>query len=399
MQKLFGLFGAGIGGALIGVLVVVATQGSPSSPETTQPSTTSTVPARIAPVPESSADVLLAWTTRQLDTRLTGMARELPEVQVVSEVASDLTDLVASHDSDGGTVDDVDPGWSIPLETIAVDPAAHAQLASVADRDAVATLGPGQALLGRSSAALRRLDVGGTVELTSGHTLVVSGIVEDATIGAAELAVDQATGVEIGVVTPRYLLVAHDSDRATVEAALRAALPADVPVRFRGLGETPYLRQGDAVLPQVRIKERFGEFAYKPPAPGKREFEQDPAWQSENLVSRDMPILGRMRCHRAVVDAIEGALTEIADAGLAALVDPAGFAGCWNPRLVVPGSDMSRHAWGVALDVNYDTNPTGRESVQDPRLVDVFRRWGFTWGGEWLLPDPAHFEFVEPPEG
>ena len=397
MRKLFGLFGAGIGGAMIGVLVMVTTQGS-SSPKATSASTTSTVPAKIAPVPESSADVLLAWTPRQLDTRLTSVARGLPEVQVVSEVAADLTNLVGSHDSDGGQVDDPDPGWSIPLDTIAFDPATHAQLASVADRDAVASLGPGQALLGRSSAALRGLDVGGTVELTGGHTLVISGIVEDATIGAAELAVDKATGAEIGVVTPRYVLVAHESDRATVEAALRGALPADVAVRFRGLGETPYLRQGDAVLPQVRIKERFGEFAYKPPAPGEREFEQDPAWQSENLVSRDMPILGRMRCHRAVVDAIEGALTEIEESNLADLVDPAGFAGCWNSRLVVPGSDMSRHAWGVALDINYDANPTGRESVQDPRLVEIFRHWGFTWGGEWLVPDPAHFEYIEPPE-
>jgi hypothetical protein len=24
-------------------------------------------------------------------------------------------------------------------------------------------------------------------------------------------------------------------------------------------------------------------------------------------------------------------------------------------------------------------------------------RWGFTWGGRWLVPDPAHFEWVRAP--
>jgi hypothetical protein len=35
--------------------------------------------------------------------------------------------------------------------------------------------------------------------------------------------------------------------------------------------------------------------------------------------------------------------------------------------------------------------------VQDPRLVEIFQQWGFTWGGQWLVSDPAHFEYVRPP--
>jgi hypothetical protein len=30
----------------------------------------------------------------------------------------------------------------------------------------------------------------------------------------------------------------------------------------------------------------------------------------------------------------------------------------------------------------------------DPRVVEIFERWGFEWGGRWLVPDPMHFEFV-----
>ena len=29
-----------------------------------------------------------------------------------------------------------------------------------------------------------------------------------------------------------------------------------------------------------------------------------------------------------------------------------------------------------------------------PRLVSAFERWGFTWGGRWLVPDGMHFEII-----
>ena len=66
--------------------------------------------------------------------------------------------------------------------------------------------------------------------------------------------------------------------------------------------------------------------------------------------------------------------------------------------LINPGGDLSRHAWGAAVDLNYAKNPTGTASGQDPRLVAVMERWGFTWGGGWLVPDPSHFEYVRPPQ-
>jgi D-alanyl-D-alanine carboxypeptidase len=28
----------------------------------------------------------------------------------------------------------------------------------------------------------------------------------------------------------------------------------------------------------------------------------------------------------------------------------------------------------------------------------VFERWGFTWGGRWLVPDGMHFEFLRFPQ-
>jgi hypothetical protein len=360
------------------------------------PSLTTPAPPAPPAVPVPNApSVLLAWTPGALDTALATAAASDPEVGATSVVAAGTVDLVESHTAGGAVVDSPAVGWAIPLEAVAIDPSAHAAFAGGSDRAAVAGLGPGQALLGATSAELRGLGPGGTLTLSGGQVLTVTGVVGDVAIGGAELAVDRATGVTAGLTTDRYVLVSHDGDRPGLESRLRATLPPDRAVRFRGAGETPFLRHGDAVLPQVLVKQRFGEFAYRA-APGDG-FEQDPAWQAEHLVTVDLPIIGTTRCHRLLIEALDGALRDVIDANLAALVDPDGFAGCWNPRTTRGGTGISRHAWGVAVDLNVGANPTGLASVQDPRLVAVFARWGFTDGSRWLVPDAGHFEYVSPP--
>lgn len=90
-------------------------------------------------------------------------------------------------------------------------------------------------------------------------------------------------------------------------------------------------------------------------------------------------------------------MAELEERNLASLVDPDGFRGCFNPRYIGGTRGISRHAWGAAVDINLGSNPEGLESVQDPRLIEVMERWGFTSGHEWLIPDPGHFEYVQPP--
>jgi len=155
------------------------------------------------------------------------------------------------------------------------------------------------------------------------------------------------------------------------------------------------LRQGDAVLPQVLIKERFGEFAYRPD--GDATFVIEPGWVDANIVTTSVPILGEVSCHRNLLPALGGAMEELEQRNLDSLVDRDGFQGCFNPRYIGSGRGISRHGWGAAVDINIGTNPGGLESAQDPRLVEVMERWGFTSGHEWLVPDPGHFEYVQPP--
>jgi hypothetical protein len=387
--------GAAVAGAIVGAAALVGVQDAgshPAPPATTAPPPS---PPGGALAAESAPAVLLAWTPDALDPGLADSAESDPGVTATSLVRGGVVDLVGSRDADGAAVDALEPGWAIPLDTVALDPAAHAEFVPVADRASVAGLGDGEALLGATSAELRRLTPGSVLGLGSGQSVVVTGVVSDAAVGGAELAVDHVTGERIGIATERYLLAAYAGDRASLEARLRAGLTTGAAVRFRGPGETPFLRNGDAVLPQALIKHRFGEFAYRP-GPGVG-FDQDASWQAEHLVTVELPIIGSARCHRTVVDALAGALDELASANLAGLVDPDGFAGCWNPRTIHSGTSVSRHAWGVAIDLNFGDNPTGLASVQDRRLVQIFVRWGFTEGSGWLVPDAGHFEYVAPP--
>ena len=75
----------------------------------------------------------------------------------------------------------------------------------------------------------------------------------------------------------------------------------------------------------------------------------------------------------------------------------ASFEGCYNARTITGSTQLSRHAWGAAVDLNFSSNPTGVGSMQDARLVDIFERWGFGSGDFWLVPDSGHFEYIAPP--
>jgi len=54
---------------------------------------------------------------------------------------------------------------------------------------------------------------------------------------------------------------------------------------------------------------------------------------------------------------------------------------------------LSYHSWGIAFDLNAQRNVRGETPRQDPRLVRILGRYGFEWGGTWIVPDGNHFEF------
>jgi hypothetical protein len=354
---------------------------------------------------------MLVWTPGRLPAGFAARVGTLPGVRHAVAVVSGTVWLTQSVDGRGQVVDRPRAGMAIPLDLAGAAPQALAPLLPPADQGLLAALERGQAILGATSARLRRLGPGGMLQIGppvgSGaprgnswerRTLRIAGVVADPDIGAHELLVSRRQAATLGQRTDRYLLVepAPGTPWQTLAARIRAALPPGVRLRIRGPGQAAWLRQGDAVLPQVVEKTLLGEFAATPlPAPGGW-ITIDPAWVARHIVTAKVPILGQVTCNRAVIPQLRGALAEVAHRGLARLVDPGDYAGCYAARVIAgdPGPSIAHHAWGSAIDLNAHANPLGLPPHQDARLVSIFERWGFTWGGRWLVPDGMHFELL-----
>lgn len=370
-----------------------ATSTTDSAPSTTaghETTTSTTVAPMTTTTVVDEGRILLAWTSGGLPDGFAEAAAARPEVERTTVVRGGQADLLRAALADGTTVDAAPAGWAYPLDTVAVDPASYASFTNDPDdRALIESLTPGRALLPQSSAELRGVDVGGTLELRGG-TVEVAGIVSDRSGSLAELVVHSADAERFGVATERFLLAVHDpAQRATLDQAL-ADLAGTNPVHLRTTADTTRLRHGDSVAPIVQVKRAFGEFAYRDRS--GRDVEVDPAWVDANIVTADVPILGAVRCHRAMIEPLRSALGQLEAEGLAHVVDPATFSGCWNARRMLPGASLSKHAWGLAVDVNVDGNPRGTFETQHPRFTELMREAGFAWGGDWLVADPAHYE-------
>ena len=372
-----------LAGVVVGAMATSALRRDDVASPTLPPAEPAT--ATVTTVPTPSAGVLLVWVPGGLPAGFADRLRTDAGLGAVTVVLGDTVQLASTADADGIGVDRPADGRTIPLDAIAIDCDSWAAVAPIVDATAVCALAPDEALLGATSARLRRLSAGATMTLAGGRTLRVAGVVDDHVVGAAELVVPAASAAATGIDTERYVLATYDGGRADAEARVRAT--TDVGLRVRGPGETPWLRHGDAVLPQSLLKEVFGEFAARQTGGGRLAI--DPAWESANLVVEDLPLLGSARCHRALLPALRGALAEIAERGLLTQLDR-GAAGCWNPRVIAGTDQPSRHAWGAAVDLL--PFPADPDTVAE--IVAVMERWGFKWGGRWVMPDDPHFEYV-----
>ena len=143
------------------------------------------------------------------------------------------------------------------------------------------------------------------------------------------------------------------------------------------------------VLPNALVKEMFGDFQIK--ERGGTWITTEPSWREQNIQVKRVPILGNTRCHRLMWEPLEGALNQILEEGLASTLSVQDFkksGGCYAPRRINrfdSGGSISRHAWGIAIDIN-------TKSSYHPRVVEIFNSWGFAWGGTWTSPDEMHFE-------
>ena len=345
-------------------------------------------------------DTFLVWTAGGLPAGFGDTVARMPGIRRAVVVASDNTWLTSSVDASGEVVDDPPRTFAIPLEVAAVGPRAYAPFLPPADRGLTVALAEGQGVLGESSAKLRGLGPGAVLRFGDVH-VEVAAILPDELVGAHELLVSRDVGRTIGVTHDRYALVVPEGEPNVRQLAksFRQVLPPGTLVRVRAPGDTPYFRQGDAVLPPVAIKELFGEFTAKPRLGQPGFLTLDPAWVRTHIATHDIRLLGPVTCNVALFPQIRGAIHEIVRLGLQDAITS--FSGCYAPRHVnrIPAAGLSHHSWGIALDINVPQNPFGAQPDQDPRMVAVFERWGFIWGGTFIQPDGMHFEYRRPPAG
>ncbi len=288
----------------------------------------------------------------------------------------------------------------VPVQAFSTDPTDYA---AAAGRPGLARQLAAGLVFSSSGARLRQVAAGDTVRMADGRLAPVAAVVDDHLLGGYEMAGGPRVLHELADRPASYLLVADGGDPRRTAEVVRRALSGRR-VRVKPDGDNGYLSSIDTVLTQAQVKLRFGEFAMRVDPGNDGLFRPDPVWTSHWIVTTHVPQLGEVKCNKAVVGDLTAAMREVTARGLGSTVHSADFArqgGCYNPRLtrVSNGVSLSAHSWGIAVDINVDTNPLGAAPRQDARLVAIMARHGFSWGGRWLRPDGAHFEWVGPEQG
>jgi hypothetical protein len=103
-------------------------------------------------------------------------------------------------------------------------------------------------------------------------------------------------------------------------------------------------------------------------------------------------IIKKMTCHKLMAPIFLEVLYSIAENKLDIYFTE--FGGCWNYRPKVGSPKLSTHCWGIAIDGNPRTNQYGTKGDMNKDIVEIFKSYGFIWGGYWKKPDPMHFQFA-----
>lgn len=298
----------------------------------------------------------------------------------------------------------IGPGGKRRLRVAQVDPIAFRPVAPPATRDADfvwSALLLGQTVPTPEAAEKLGLEGGGEIEIDGDPAYPVGALADNGAPNIADVLVQHPRGdrtLDLG--KPNVLVIGAEAGIAVqeLERDLRRTLQS---------ARIDNLLPGTAIVPAPPTA-AMG--ARAPQAVGRVEggvigsmsfqilengfIRPDPGWVAANIVSGEVPILGRVTCHRLMIPRLAGALAEVQEADLGHLIRPRDYGGCYVPRFIDrnPRRPLSNHAFGLAVDLNVSTNHFGTRGDMDARIVQIFARWGFNWGGFWSPPDPMHFE-------
>ena len=257
------------------------------------------------------------------------------------------------------------------------------------DEESAQAIRDNKIVISELTASRYELNVGDYVNLVGLNSEIipieVGKVIKDSKIGWFEGVVNKELGFKLGIYRNIQAIIwdSHINENFLIELHKNINY-RKVKLTFR---ENRVNKNWD--LPTALVKEMFGDFQIK-----ERDgvwITTEPEWREENIQNKRMPILGITRCHRLMWEPLEGALNQILEEGLEkylSIEEWRSSGGCYAPRRINrfdAGGSISRHAWGIAIDIN-------TKSGYPPRVVEIFNDWGFAWGGTWTSPDEMHFE-------
>jgi hypothetical protein len=339
------------------------------------------------PAPLPAAPAFKVEMKAALSDAQTKQLSRVPGVAVVAALGIERMDVEIV-----GRSETLDIGWVDPLRFRSVAPA------STRDAEFVwSALLTGEAVVSVDTA--EQLALGSQAKLRiGGKPIEVGAFADNGAPNLADVIVASHVGrnVHLG---PEDALVIGARPGVSIDALEKA-----LEKRLRGTGAAlkPLIPESPTPLepagPPQQVGTAEGDLI------GRMSFrilrngfiEPDREWVQASIATAELPILGSVTCHRLLLPQLHAALDEIQRRGLSELINTGDYGGCYVPRFIDrdPSRALSMHAFGLAVDLNVSSNQLGTKGNMDPRVVEIFERWGFAWGGRWSPPDPMHFELA-----
>ncbi|UMG94069.1 M15 family metallopeptidase [Nocardioides sp. TF02-7] len=220
-------------------------------------------------------------------------------------------------------------------------------------------------------------------------------------VGTVDAVVNTAWADELDMVDGNALVISTGTaSPQAVRKKLDALLEEDLSVH--GLDAAAEYGLDPRAVQSVQLVGTFAEavgvFRYTVLGGGR--IAPDPAWVRSHIVTEHVPLLGEMTCNKHMMPQLRAAMIEIQDRGLADEIEY--HVGCYYPRFIAGSTTLSNHSFGLAIDINSLENQRGTVGQMHPHVVEIMKKWGFAWGGDWKWTDPMHFELariVEPRTG
>lgn len=127
-------------------------------------------------------------------------------------------------------------------------------------------------------------------------------------------------------------------------------------------------------------------------------------WENDFMTQCDIPFsiplsvnparsIRSVYCHRDIVPIVSAVFENLFRRGLWKEIKS--YGACFQFGYELFTGKLTPHSWGIAIDLNVESNVVGTEGDMHPEVVEIFLEQGFSWGGDrsGRFKDPMHFQY------